>query len=871
MVLLNNPIFVILLTAAVLLLLFLPVQAIRKSKLKERQMVLSLYVLMLIWFARFTVYLFGTFSADSDMNNLNAFEAIFDSLIHALQTFSMDEDYTAFIAAGKQTLIAQGYPMLAIVYGGLISLLNVLAPILGGALLLTILTKIFPELLILCYPYRHKYVFSALNEQAVCLAEDICRNQNYEVLNALSENAKQPLIVFTDAYGDDDSEQHNELLERVQNLRALCIKKDLRNLSLRLSRSLTYLLIDDQPEHNLRSFSDLTDPAAEQLWPLPKEPEKPATKIVVFVQKEHEADLVKTMMRQRELSALLTVRIIHDYTNTAVNLMYDAPLYLPLLERKPCPGQKQQLRIVIFGSGSIAEETLRTIYWCGQMLHTEVSVDVISKDASLLESRLRSACPELLASCEAGADILSTFPASENKRPNPPYLAHIAFTNHPNVLDSETLDPALLRQMDYCIIALGSDGTNLSLTNSLRIEAARRHLTDPSVRTVIVPAIFDPQLADAVRIPVPDRDGLLILPFATLRSRFSVKNVFMQNFMEDAIASAGLYGPDEQRKMLEDEYTYWANLARSVHASYKLFSAGILESVDLTQSEQAQRYLLRKCEAADMLRTTPAAGQKDEPLGRQLAWLEHRRWNAFLRAQGFTCADDKMHEAIFRLGEKDLHKNLRLKLHPCLVECTEEMPALPVDDDFDRSKLDGLDLVSVKRCALDHPEGRTAKRMMDKNYKKWDYPAHDDTLNQLLRLSAPENDPAGKRRSKPEAVQIRCPRCQKPMETGCIQSSGRIFWSRMKKSRFAAQDTHDYPIAAAGEFFTRSSHSAFFCRSCRIFQMSERKQEAHRRPGAGRSSNTPQPRRSPNERRSASQHRRLSHEQDVPSRKHGSA
>ena len=831
MELLKNPIIVTLLTAAAVILLFLPARRIWKSRLKERQMVLSLYVLALIWLSRFSVYLFGTFSADSDMNNLNAFEAVFDSLIHALQTFSMDEDYTAFISAGKQTLTDQGYTMLAAVYGGLISLLNVLAPILGGALLLTILTKLFPELLILCYPRRHKYVFSDLNEQAVTLAEDICRNKNYAVLNALSENAHQPLIVFTDAYGDDGSELHNELLDRAQNLRALCIKKDLRHLSLRLSRSVTYLLIDEEPQHNLHAFSELTDPAAEkQLWPLPETAEESLTRIIVFVQKEHESDLVKNLIQDRGLSSLLTVRIIRDYMNAAVNLMYDAPLYLPLLERADHSDVPQQLRIVIFGSGRIAEETLRTVYWCSQMLNTEVFVDVISENAGELETSLRTGCPEMLESCKAGSDILAAYPESADKRPNPPYLARLRFTDHADVQNLASLDPELLRQTDYCIIALGSDQANLELTNSLRIAAAKRRLTTQSGGLVIVPAVFDSQLADAVRRQTPDSDGIRILPFASLRSRFSVKNVFMQNFMEDAIATAGLYGPDEQRKMLEDEYTYWANLARSVHASYKLYCTGILETVDLTQDAPEKRYRLRSCPALKTLRQTPEKQQYTKPILRQLAWLEHRRWNAFLRAQGFSCADDAMHESIFRLDKKKQHKNIRLKLHPCLVECTDEIHELPTQSPFDRSVLDGLDLVSVKRCELDSPEKRDAALMRKRDYKNWDYPSHDDSLNQLISRCMPDAKAAADSgQEKPAVPKLECPRCGRTMETGYLQGRGRIFWSQIQKDIFTKPDRADYAVAEAGRFPSRSAHTAFFCRRCHAVLIMEQKQEMHRK------------------------------------------
>lgn len=848
MIILNHPLFVLFVTAAVVFfLLILPAYWIWKKTMRGRQMVLSLHVLALIWFARFLVCIFGKFSMDSGMNSLNGLEAVFNSLVHALQTFSMDEEYTMFISAGKDALTEMGLPNMAVGYGFLTSLLNVLAPILGGTLLLTVLTKLFPEILILCYPRRHKYVFSCLNEQAVCLAEDICRNRNYEILDAFSDKNKRPLIVFTDAYGDDESEQHSELLERAMNLRALCIKKDLRNLSLRRSRSVTYLLIDEVTERNLQAFSELTNPNTErQLWPLPSDAESPATRIVVFVQKDHEADLVKNIMRERDLPPLMTVRIIRDYMNAAVNLMFDVPLYLPLLDQKQ--QEESQLHIVIFGSGSIAEETLRTVFWCGQMLNTKVFVDVIARDAGTLEKKLRTACPELLESCDQFSDILTVYPESPHKRRNPPYLAHIGFTDHEDVQNLESLDPKLLQAMNYCIIALGSDQANLAMTNSIKLALAKRNLTEQTGSLVIVPAIFDTQIAEAMMMQTQDTDKIRLIPFATNRSRFSVKNVFMQNFMESAVATANLYGPKEQQKMLTDEYTYWANLARSVHASYKLFSIGVLKSVNLAEKTPERRYQLRSGRVLRSLQQT-VSGEKEpqeSTESRQLAWLEHRRWNAFLRSQGFVCADGNMHEAIYRKTQQ--HKSIPLRLHPCLVECSDVLRDLPYLDSFDRSELDGLDLVSVKRCELDCPNERTADFMQAKNYKIWDYPSHDDTLNQLIRLCAPGKKEAGAQKDAQQASAAEkknCPFCRQPMQIGYLQATGRMFWSGEKKNRFVRPDSKDYPITNAGKFPNRSAQSAYYCRNCHTILVMKQSQNGHRRKAASQGSGNAPKRRRP--------------------------
>ncbi len=68
----------------------------------------------------------------------------------------------------------------------------------------------------------------------------------------------------------------------------------------------------------------------------------------------------------------------------------------------------------------------------------------------------------------------------------------------------------------------------------------------------------------------------------------------------------------------------------------------------------------------------------------RLAWLEHRRWAAFLRTQGFRHSDAyetysgpvirstdecKSDDDVVGMHKRGAHKQMIAKLHPCLVEC----------------------------------------------------------------------------------------------------------------------------------------------------------------------------------------------------------
>ena len=110
-----------------LAVLSVPIFIMQKRHSANKKLKATMYVFGLIWIARFVVGICGSISGES---GLTVGESLFDSMIHALQTFSMDEDYTNYTVAGKVLLETAGLSVWANVYGFVISVLNVCAPVL---------------------------------------------------------------------------------------------------------------------------------------------------------------------------------------------------------------------------------------------------------------------------------------------------------------------------------------------------------------------------------------------------------------------------------------------------------------------------------------------------------------------------------------------------------------------------------------------------------------------------------------------------------------------------------------------------------------------------------------------------------------------
>lgn len=658
---------------------------IRLSAPGTRKIKILGVVLGLLWITRFVV--------DRKNTELGFIETLLDSFIHALQSFSMDADYTKYTKTGKAILENSGYHTLSASYGVMISFLNALAPVLGGAILLEILSASFPILSIYRRPFRHKFVFSEMNEDAVTLAEDIVKNHNYKVVIP-THRFFRPLLIFTDAYKDNESENTSELFNRARAIGAVCIRNDLLHLSLRRSNGVDYFLMDLETNRNLSILASLlNNNPKKKLWPMHviEGKEEPLVRIFTFLKSETECEIAATIYKRSENCKYVIARNIQDYRNATINLLYSVPLFLPLLKKeKPV----SSLTVSILGSGYIGEEVFKNVFWCGQMNNIQLYINVISNNAKALQRRIEERCPELRESCQKYSDLLK---CSERQGYNAPYCKY-QFTEIEDVrllsdLSSRVSD-GVFESTDYYVIALGRDDLNLEVMNILKKKIMKDGLQkDIKKNPVIALALYDGNLADAVRVVDPQNDmeapeqAPYIIPFATRESRFSCKNVFMSEITESAQASGILYTKEKAEKESADEYSYWANLVRTVHVPYKMYGIGAVNEINYKESEGFQ------------IQYKEMDYREKE---KELSWIEHRRWNAFLRAQGFAHPTPDQYNKyyahhIFNIGNMSkkqqkecvrMHKNIELKLHPCLVESSIE------NNLFDPNNQDNLDMVT---------------------------------------------------------------------------------------------------------------------------------------------------------------------------------
>jgi hypothetical protein len=117
----------------------------------------------------------------------------------------------------------------------------------------------------------------------------------------------------------------------------------------------------------------------------------------------------------------------------------------------------------------------------------------------------------------------------------------------------------------------------------------------------------------------------------------------------------------------------------------------------------------------------------------RFAWVEHRRWNAYIRTQGFSRPTEKQYRRIF--VQDGQTKSIPLKLHPCLVESQVERKQLELLDRFDVPDYDYLDYVTMytyrMKCSAE-ASTETVGDLRKRDYKKYDYLAYDSAVQDLI-------------------------------------------------------------------------------------------------------------------------------------------
>lgn len=664
------------------------------------------------------------------------------SIVHTLQTFSLDEDYDFFLNVLREKCQPGVVLDLVTVY---YTILNVLAPIMTLAFILTLLEELLSRFRASMHPSKETFLFSELNERALTLAEDVRKNK------------RRALLVFTNFKADEADEQAAELRERANRIGAICVKNDITTMRFRhcSSSPITFVLADMNEYENLRVAAWLSR-GNKKLNRLV------LADVLVFCTGNDAEITVQEAIKNRSNRNMRFVAV-NDCVQPIYRLLSDFPLFSRMQESKPTeegkiPKQKNPCTVLIVGCGYIGLECVKAISWCGQMADTELKIRVVSEDAAEKKAVLMKECPELFSTKLYDIDFQSVDVSGD---------AFVSYLNQQ------------VRDACYVVVALGNDQRNITVSKELKRFYDRIYLQGGKAPQICY-LVMDNSLFSTFSQKQEENartNECLLVPFGNNKQRFSVESLLNSEMERVALAIHLTYwglpvrcpesllekvkksflsgkrfdratkDPQDQavvsrryelclfyrcfprfwrlakihcalvsfftgKKPAEKELReqlaaregaissyndsiYGQNSSRSsaVHLRYKIFAAGLAADGKIT----------------DRTLDDYSAFIADEKNCIAIAKLEHLRWDAYMRSIGYVAPKESEFES-YAYCNGNTHVQKELRLHPCLVDWNEEYDKVLVPEDYELYEnqdpafmsgrylrdLDDLDRVSLK-------------------------------------------------------------------------------------------------------------------------------------------------------------------------------
>lgn len=744
---------VLLISSVVFVVLPFIISFVRKNMRKKNQTKLGISNLLIfsgclivsIWCLRYAVGCFGVFTANLSTGSLTLVEEFFCSIIHALQTFSMDEEYTKYILDGKLMLrtILGEETMWQIVYGLYASILNFVAPIAGGTVLFEILANVFPQFKLAISNvewWREKYFFSELNEASLSLAKNVYDNCGTSI--------KNPIFIFTDAYIDDENEKSSELLHEAKQIGAICVRNDLLHIRKCKYGKCKIFLIDENEISNLSSLSYLAQHEQKDVL---KETEiylfSQSDAYIEVKQKVRKLLMNRTLKKEKFLETELPKIVpIQRYRNLISNLLVDIPLYEPLINRINKNQKVEKLNITILGVGEIGTEMFLSCYWISQMLNIKTVINIVSKEPEEdFWNKINAVNNEIRPTTTTYENISKKIELPLLKYNSKEYAEPYCYTNYINCDVNSTgfaeimnsTDDEVITKADYILISLGSDANNISIANQVCRHIGQKCIENcDSKKTVITYVVYDSELSETLNQNkwhsfTSETSDVYMQAIGSFKELYSEINVFMEKFDEK------LKHIERGSDVLDADYRFWAEVARKMHRKYKAFSIGLAEKSIFDFKNTQKEYNEYNIQVLSKYKKFALGIDKTERcaeeinLLHQLAWLEHRRWNAFTRVRGFKSTflydspNGWFYEKYYKLTGS--YKHWALKLHPCIVESDKLGVRTEINDD----RIDNLKICKRTIDLLDEEDYLDKfSKSLNKNcgsddFKIYDYPCED--------------------------------------------------------------------------------------------------------------------------------------------------
>ena len=419
----------------------------------------------------------------------------------------------------------------------------------------------------------------------------------------LKRNHRNSLIIYTDVFDSNDETMY-ELLSSASEMGAVYFKKDIATINfMRHKNKMVFLVMGHDQSENIKHSIKLID----------KYKNKDNTELYVLSDNIETSIILtginKGKMKVRRVDEVQSLISRNLYEN-GNEIFQRAAKNHGKSENDPIKADERiPINVAIIGLGKHGTEMLKMLTWYCQMDGFRIGINAFEKD-KLAEDKIKAACPELLSEKYNGVYV-----PGESEY----YIKIYSDTD----VDTATFADKfkILGNLDYIFVSLGSDSKNIQTATYIRTLCEQMRIKKPIIQTIV----YDTDTKNALQdITIYDGTSKYDIEYiGDLESSYSEKVIINSELEEKGLKCHLAYCddssmlPEETEKFWKYEYYYRSSIATALHDKIR-----------------AERNVDRNTEAT----------------------LEHRRWNAYMRAEGYIYSGSTDKASRNNLGK--MHHNL---------------------------------------------------------------------------------------------------------------------------------------------------------------------------------------------------------------------
>ena len=535
---------------------------------------------------------------------------------HAIRLLGFDGGYTSFLdsvaAAGADSMLITHYSYLAAVT-------FLLVPLFTFGAILSLFRNLTAHVHYRFHVWGTTHVFSELNEKTLSMAKSIMGETDGSSYWSRVGKRITQMIVFTDVIrkGDEDA---TELVEAAKELKAVLFSKDLQSVKYKyfkwkLRKVRFYLISEDEAEKTrhagflMNTYGDFR-----------------GVELYLF-SNDIRSEL---MVASKDLRRMKVTRI-NDIQSLIYHTLDVHGMRLFANARETAPALKE-ISAVIVGLGRYGIEMMKALTWFCQLPGYRVKITAFDADGTA-EDKFTRACPELMSSQYNG-----TYPEGDAQY-------SIKINGGIDVNGTAFLDEvAKIKDATYIFVALGDDALNLSVATRIRALCETvQYIGDhrkPDIETVI----YDSNVRNTMGVKWesekndPNPDGVVyygkkaydIHMIGDLGRFYSLGTLVNSELINAGKQVHLRWG--EESSFWKFEYNYRSSVARAIHDRLRVNMKLEIPGVDKPWDQRTD----------------------EEKLA--IGLVEHVRWNAYMRSEGYRYSGSK--DKSTRNDLAKLHNNL---------------------------------------------------------------------------------------------------------------------------------------------------------------------------------------------------------------------